>query len=160
MKTLVLGLGNPILSDDGVGIRVAEELRAIVDDQDITISEASIGGLGLLDLLDGYDRAIIIDAIQTVGGKAGQVYQLDPEGLDTTEHITSPHDVSFTTALALGKKLKLSLPRSIVVFAIEVSDITTFGEECTPEVERAIPICVKKVIKELKMQKTEESLIL
>jgi len=78
MKTLILGLGNPILSDDGVGVGVAGELEGRLDQQEVTVVETSMAGLSLLDLLIGYDRVIIIDAIQTVGGKAGQIYRLDP----------------------------------------------------------------------------------
>ena len=152
MKTLILGLGNPILSDDGVGVRVAEELKNRIDRHEVTVAEASIGGLGLLDLLDGYDRAIIIDAIQTAGGEAGRIYQLRLDALEITRHVTSPHDVNFATALALGNKLGLSLPQHIVIFAIEAADVITFGEECTPEVKRAIPICVKRVINELRRE--------
>ncbi len=74
MKTVVLGLGNPILTDDGVGLRVARELEGRLDQQEATVMETSLAGLNMLDLLAGYDRAIIIDAIQTIGGKAGQIY--------------------------------------------------------------------------------------
>lgn len=150
MKALVLGLGNPILSDDGVGIRVAEELKGRLSQQEVTVDETSMAGLDLLDALVGYDRVIIVDAIQTVGGKAGQVYRLDPEALDTTRHATSAHDVNFATALELGRRLGLALPRQIVIFAIEVADVSTFSEECTPELKRAIPVCVEMIIKELK----------
>ena len=149
MKTLILGLGNPILSDDGVGLCVARELEGRFDQQEVTVMDTSIGGLSLLDLLAGYDRAIIIDAIQTVGGKAGQIYRLDPEAFDITRHTASHHDVNFATALELGNRLSLALPRQIVIFAIEVADVGTFSEECTPEVRRAIPICVEMIIQEL-----------
>jgi hydrogenase maturation protease len=149
VKTLVLGLGNPILSDDAVGIRVVEELEGKVDRQEVTLIETSVAGLGLLDLLTGYDRAIIIDAIQTVGGQAGQIYRLDPEALDFTRHSASPHDVNLATALELGKRLEMSLPQQIVILAIEVADASTFSEECTPEVRRAIPACAAMVIQEI-----------
>lgn len=145
-KTLVLGLGNPILCDDGVGFRVIAELKGRLDQQEVTVIETSAAGLSLLDLLAGYDRAIIIDAIQTVGGKAGQIYQLDPEAFNATRHAASPHDVNFATALELGNRLGLALPQQIVIFAIEVADTSTFSEECTPEVSRAIPVCVEKII--------------
>ena len=104
----------------------------------------------MLDLLAGYDRAIIIDAIQTTGGKVGQIYRLKPEAFNTTRYTSSLHDVNFATALELGKKLNMALPQQIVIFAIEVEDVTTFGEQCSPEVERAIPVCVEMVRKELK----------
>jgi len=149
MKTLILGLGNPILSDDGVGLRVAEELKGRLDQQEVTVEETSMAGLSLLDLLAGYDRAILIDAIQTADGKAGQIYRLDPEAFDVTRHAASPHDVNFATALELGNRLGLALPRQIVIFAIEVADASTFSEECTPEVRRAIPVCVNMILQEL-----------
>ena len=150
MKTLILGLGNPILSDDGVGFRVAEELKDRLNQQEVTVDATSTAGLDLLDALVGYDRAIIVDAIQTVGGKAGQVYRLDPGALDTTRHATSAHDVNFATALELGRRLGLALPWQIVIFAVEVADVSTFSEECTPATKRAIPVCVEMVIEELK----------
>ncbi len=149
MKTLILGVGNPILSDDGVGIWVARALEGRVNQQEITVEETSMAGLNLLDLLVNFDRAIIIDAIQTVGGKAGQIYQLEPSAFDTTRHTTTPHDVNFATALELGNRLGLALPQQIVIFAIEVEDVTTFSEECTPEVRRAIPVVADMVIDEL-----------
>ena len=108
-----------------------------------------MAGLSLLDLLAGYDRAIIVDAIQTVGGKVGQIYRLDPQAFDSTRHTCSPHDVNFATALELGNRLGLALPQQIVIFAIEVAEASTFSEECTPEVRRAIPVCVEMIIQEL-----------
>ena len=150
MSTLVLGLGNPILTDDGVGNRVAKEIEGRIDQPEVTVMETSLAGLGLLDLLTGYDTAIIIDAIQTVGGKAGQIYWLDPEAFNATRHTASPHDVNLATALELGNKLGLALPRQIDICAIEVADVTTFSEECTPEVREAIPACAEMIIQELR----------
>jgi len=149
MKTLILGLGNPILSDDGVGIHIARALEGKLNQQEITVMETTMAGLSLLDLLTGYGKAIIIDAIQTREGKVGQIYRLEAEAFDATRHAATPHDVNFATALELGKRLGLALPQQIVIFAIEVEDVTTFSERCTPEVEPVIPVCVEKVIQEL-----------
>jgi len=150
VKTLVLGLGNTILSDDGVGCRVAMALKDKLNTPDVNIMEASIAGLDFLDMLTGYDRTIIIDAIQTDKGTPGQIYRFGPEILASTRHAGTPHDVNLATALELGKRLDLKLPRKITIFAIEVQDVTSFSEECTPEVEKAIPACVKMVVQELK----------
>ena len=145
-----MGLGNPILSDDGVGCRIAIALKDLLHNPDIDIMEASIAGLDFLDMLTGYDRTIIIDAIQTDKGTPGQIYRLGPEILASTRHAGTPHDVNLATALELGKRLNLKLPRKITIFAIEVEDVISFSEECTPEVEKAIPACVKMVIQELR----------
>lgn len=149
VRTLVLGLGNPLLSDDGVGLRVASELKGKFDDQEVTVIEANTSGLNLIDLLVDYDRAIIIDAIQTAGGKAGQIYRLDPYSFNTTNHAASSHDVNLVTALRLGCRLGLTMPQQIVIFAIEAADLSTFSEECTPQVKRAIPVCVELVTQKL-----------
>lgn len=150
LKTLVLGLGNPILSDDGAGCRVAMALKDRLHAPGIDIKEASIAGLDLLDLVAGYDRTIIIDAIQTGKGVPGQIYRLGPETLAGTRHSGNPHDVNLATALELGRKLKLKLPSQITIFAIEVEDVTSFSEACTPGVEKAISECVEMVVRELK----------
>jgi hydrogenase maturation protease len=143
-------MGNPLLCDDGVGLRVTAELKDRVNQPEVTIMETGIAGLALLDLLVGYDRAIIIDAIQTVGGKAGHIYRLNTQAFDAARHTISPHDIDFTTALEFGKKLGLSLPQQIIIFAIEASEVHTFNEECTPEVRKAIPTCVEMALQELK----------
>jgi hydrogenase maturation protease len=151
LKTLVLGLGNPILSDDSVGCRVAMALQEKLHLPDVDVKEASIAGLDFLDTLAGYDRTIIIDAIQTVKGKPGQIYRFGLEVLANTRHAASPHDVNLATALELGKKLNLSLPRDITIFAIEAADVTSFSEDCTPGVAQAIPECVDMVLHELQI---------
>ena len=148
-KTLVLGLGNPILGDDSIGLCVARALEGKLNQQSATVMEASLSGLNLLEQLVGFDKAIIIDAIQTRGGKAGQIYRLEPEAFNTTRRTLASHDVSFTSALELGKKLGLALPRQIVIFAIEVAKIGTFSEQCTQEVESSIPAVVNMVVDEL-----------
>ena len=149
MKTLVLGLGNSILSDDGVGIRVAHEVANQLNNPHVTVVETSAAGLSLLDSIVGYDRVIIIDAIQTEKGQAGQIYRMSTEDFSLTKHLSSPHQINLATALELGRILGLAMPRRITVFAVEAKDITSFSEKCTPEVEKAIPEVVKMVLEDL-----------
>lgn len=149
MKTLVLGLGNPVCSDDGVGFHIARALENRVNPQEVTVTQDSVAGLDFLDLLIGYKQAIIIDAIQTKEGKAGQVYHLEPGAFNATQHTITPHDVTFFTALELGRRLGLSLPEEIHIYAIEVEDISTFSEECTDRVRKVIPLVVDMILGEL-----------
>ena len=148
----MLGLGNPILSDDGVGIRVAQDVEKSLDDPQVTIAEASLAGIGLLDLIAGYDAVIIVDAIQTREGKAGQIYRMTTEDFSFTKRFSSPHQINLMTALELGQMLGLAMPQKITIFAVEAEDITSFSEACTPEVEKAIPAAVQTVLAELKCQ--------
>ncbi len=111
--------------------------------------EASLGGLDLLDLLTGYERVIIIDAIKTEGGKAGQIHRLKAEALSSTRHAGSPHDINLATALEMGKRLGMKMPLRIDIYAIEAEDTESFSESCTPAVAAAIPKCVKMILQEL-----------
>jgi hydrogenase maturation protease len=65
-------------------------------------------------------------------------------------HTCTPHDVNFATAIELGKRLGMALPQQIDIFAIEVVDAVSFGEECTPEISAVVPVCVEMILKELK----------
>lgn len=149
MRTLVLGMGNPILCDDGIGFYVVRAFNNTVHGPDVTVDETNVAGLDILDILVNWDRVIIVDAIQTAGGRPGAIYRLEPEALATTRHGASPHDVNFAMALEFGRRLNLPLPPQIVVFAIEARDVVNFSEKCTPEVERAIPLCVELIRREI-----------
>ena len=149
MKTLVLGMGNSILSDDGVGIHVAHEVANHLNNPQVTVSETNTTGLGLLDSIAGYDKVIIIDAIQTEKGRAGQIYRMGTEDFSLTKHLSSPHQINLATALELGKMLNLAMPKEIAVFAVEAKDIVSFSEKCTPEVDKAIPEAVRMVLENL-----------
>lgn len=149
MKTLILGIGNPILSDDGVGCKVAQRLEERLRRRsDITVKETSLSGLSLLEEMAGYERLIIIDAIQTKGGKPGAIYKLSPSDFKIG-HMAIIHDMGLFSALELGRKLGMDMPREVVIFAIEAKDMTTFSEECTPEVKKAIPKAVERMVKEM-----------
>jgi len=149
MRTLVIGLGNPLLTDDGVGCRVAarlrEDLDALAGRDDVEIEEASVGGLSLMERMVGFDRAIVVDATRS-GVAPGSVRRLDPSGLPT-QHSASGHDVNLATALELGRRLGAPLPDddAIVLVGIEAADVATFGERCTPRVEAAIPKAAAEV---------------
>ena len=150
LKTLVLGLGNPILTDDGVGIHVVRALAGRLNRPDVEVAEACLGGLRLLDVVVGYDRIILVDAIQA-GGQAGQVYRLGPNELPSTLHAASSHDLSLSTAMELGRRLGMVLPEdeAITILAVEVEDVITFGETCTPHVQAVIPRVVLMVLEEV-----------
>ena len=149
MKILVLGLGNPILTDDGVGIYVARELQKRSLPEGVVVEESSLSGFLLLDLLVDYQKAVIIDSIKTKEGKVGEIYRLTHEALKETVHLTSVHQLNLATILKLGDSMGLSVPGEVVIYAIEVADNQTFSEGCTPLVQKAIPRAVRLVEKEL-----------
>jgi hydrogenase maturation protease len=151
VKLLILGIGNPILGDDGVGFHVAQELARLITDDAIDIEDASTSGLNLLDIIMGYDKVVIIDAIKTEGGEPGEIYRLRPEAFIKSVHLaTSMHDLNLPTVLEVGNKLMPEeMPREIVIFAIEVEEIEKFTEEMTAKVKEAVPKVVKLVLGEI-----------
>ncbi|MDP2168711.1 MAG: hydrogenase maturation protease [Thermodesulfovibrionales bacterium] len=150
MKTVIIGLGNPVLGDDRVGIEVARLLRErLGDDENVTVKEQYAGGIRLLDELAGFERAIIVDSIVT-GGKAGTVYRLGVSDLPGTRNTISTHDTNFRDALSLGEMIGLALPGFVTVFGIEAGNVETFSEDLTPEVKEAVPGAVELVLKELR----------
>ncbi len=147
MRTLVLGLGNPIVSDDSVGLRVAAELRSHLGGADgVEVDEDYWGGLRLMERMIGYDRAVVIDAIQT-GAPPGTIHRLQVDDLPT-QRSASAHDANLPTALALGRQAGMHLPPddAVALVGIEAVDILNFGERLTPEVEAAIPRAVALVL--------------
>jgi hydrogenase maturation protease len=151
LKTLVLGLGNSILTDDGVGIHVVRAVAARWSGAGVEFQEASVGGLRLLEVIAGTDRLILVDAIQTPGGVPGSICRLTTHDLRSSLHAGSTHDLSFQNALVWGRRMGVALPPddAITVIAVEAEDVLTFGEALTPAVAAALPVAVEAVLIEL-----------
>ena len=152
MKTLVMGFGNPILTDDAVGIRVAQELEG--DFPDLAVVATSEAGLAILEEVTGYHRLIIVDSIKTGEGRPGELYKLAMEDLKPRSDFSSSHGLDIATAFKLGEKLGYSLPQEVSIYAVEVKDNTTFGEGLTPEMEQSIPLIVRQIIEEERLCQT------
>lgn len=145
--TLVVGLGNPILGDDGVGWRVAERVLGRLDDPDVAVLCLSLGGLALMEHLVGYRRVMIVDAMAT-GAPAGTLHWLDApdRGELGVQHTASVHDLSLSSALAMGRELGLDLPAEIRVVGIEAAPEFEFGETLSEPVVRAVPEATRAVM--------------
>jgi hydrogenase maturation protease len=150
MKTLIIGLGNPLITDDSVGLRVAEILRErFADRSDVEVDEDYWGGLRLMERMIGYDRAIVVDAICT-DATPGTIHRLSPTDIPTQKS-NSAHDLTLSMALEVGRQADAHLPtdENIKLIGIEAEDILTFCETCTPAVEAAIPKAVEAVLEAL-----------
>jgi len=155
---LVIGLGNPILGDDGVGWRISERVQArLIENQAQGLSQANlevefdnlaVGGLSLMERLIGYQRAIIIDAITTGQNPPGKVYLFSLDDLPnrSTGHLSSAHDASLQTALLVGRSMGAELPQEIAIVAVEAQIVYDFSEELTPPIEAAVSAAEETVI--------------
>ena len=160
-RTIVVGLGNPVLGDDGVGWHVVDEVErrmlagrsageapAARPRLDVTIERLGVGGLRLMEFLTGYETAILIDAAEFPDRAIGEVRTCAFEDLPdhAAGHLDSAHDASLRTALALGRKLGANLPSSIQAVTVQARSTDEFGEELSPEVAAAVSIAADAVV--------------
>lgn len=149
-RTVVIGLGNPILSDDSVGIKVLRALKdRLTEKSEVDTKEVYAGGLRLMDELVGYERAIIIDAMVTGRALPGTVRSLPLSDLRETKNIVCSHDTNLSTALEMGRLLGLSLPGEVHIWGIEAEEVETFSEQLTEGVAKAVPAAVEKIMSDL-----------
>jgi len=154
-KTLILGLGNPILGDDGAGWAVAKALsNTQYPIPDIEIDTLSLGGLSLMERMIGFDRVILIDTILTGQHPCGHVTRLTLSDLPdlSSGHTTAAHDTSLPTALRVGKQMGADLPNpeNIWIIGIEAQHVYDFSETLSPSILAAIPTAVETVLSTLK----------
>ena len=151
-KTLVIGLGNPILGDDGVGMVVAHEVEACLgtSERNVEVDNLALGGLSLMERMIGYQRVILIDSLNTGQYPQGSVVTFTLEDLvDLTHgHSATAHDLTLKTALVMGRKLGASLPadKDVHVVAIEAQHVYDFKEELSPVIAAAKPAAVQQVL--------------
>ena len=149
--TVVVGLGNPILGDDAVGLRVARALAAeLAGEAGIDVRELHAGGIRVLDAIAGYERAVIVDAMRTGALAPGSVRRLDLDDLGPARNLASTHDTNLPTVLALGALLGLRMPREVAVYGVEALELEAFGEALSPEVERSVPEAARLIARELR----------
>ena len=145
MDTLVLGVGNPVLTDDAVGFRVAHLIQAAKPT--LTVIETAEAGLTLLELITGYERVIIIDSVKTGWAKPGTLHPLTLEQIDPSWNFCSTHGIDIRMAFELAHKLDYNLPAKISIYGIEVEDNKSFGEKCTEKVEQSIPRMAREIMR-------------
>jgi hydrogenase maturation protease len=156
LRIVIVGLGNPVLGDDGIGWRVADEVEARLAAEradgrsidSIDVERLGVGGLRLMEFLDGYDEAILVDAAEFPDRPIGEVRScpLEELGGHGAGHLDSAHDASLPTALDLGRRYGARLPSRISVVTIQARSTGEFSEALTPEVEAAVPAAVSAVL--------------
>lgn len=135
---VVIGLGSPYLTDDGVGPRVVREL-ARQGLAGARLVEAHAGGLLLVEELAGASRAVIVDALLDERRTPGEVAAAALGA--ATHNAACSHDCDLPQALTLGRALGLALPAdtSILLVGVVAGDVATFSETLSPAVEAAVP---------------------
>jgi hydrogenase maturation protease len=151
LKTLILGLGNPILGDDGVGWRVAEAVQLLIAGRKppVEVDFASLGGLSLMERMLGYSHVILVDCLETGEFPIGDVRCMRLSELrdPTAGHSASAHDTSLLTALQTAQAMGTEVPSRVDLVTIEAKISYDFTESLSPEIAAAVPIATREVLK-------------
>ena len=147
-RVLVLGIGNLVMSDDGVGVKVVQQLqREYCFSENVEIMDGGTLGLDLLPKLEGIDHLIVVDAVET-GRKPGTCVRLTGEELPIAlETKVSPHQMGLKDLLSVAQLLGHS-PGEMVLIGVQPGSIE-MDTELTPEVAAVLQILINNVLKEL-----------
>jgi hydrogenase maturation protease len=141
LTTVVLGLGNMLMADDGVGLAALARLRDEWSlSPEVTLVDGGTWGMNLLPVIEAADRLLVFDAID-VGGKPGTIIRL--EGNDVPRFLAqklSPHQIDLREILALAE-LRGTLPRQIIALGIQPGRVE-MSTDLTPEVEAHLDLLV------------------
>ena len=148
-RTLLLGIGNPIRTDDAIGILVAREISKM-GLPNVDVEEIAASGIEVMELMLDHEKVVIVDAIIRPDRGPGEIMKLEEKDFSHTAHGASPHGVNLSTAIALGRQTSPSrMPKTIVFYAMQAEDVDTFSESPTPRIQNQLPILVDMVAREL-----------
>jgi hydrogenase maturation protease len=144
MKTLILGLGNELAGDDAIGLLAARALGEELVDRAVDVVESSASGMALLEILAGYERAIVIDSILSGRNPPGTISEL---ALAEVGRVVAPslHHAGLPEMTATAERLGLAFPSQTRVFAVEVVDPYTLGAALSEPVAGALDELVRRV---------------
>ena len=132
---LILGLGNPVLRDDGVGLLAARRVKGLVG-RDVDLREECVSSIDLLSVVSRYRRVVVVDGYLSAEDPPGTRIQATPDDLPPGFCYRSLHMLSFREMVELGERLGYPMP-TIRIHGICVEDPWTFGCTFTPAVEEA-----------------------
>jgi len=144
--SIVVGLGNEIAGDDGVGIYVARILEhRFQNTPNVDVVALPWAGLALLDVLRGRTHAAIIDCLVSGNHTPGTVVRLEEGEIAGSVRLNSFHDISFPTALALGREMGWAMPGVVAIWAVEAERVDEFHEGLSPAVAAAVDPLVHEI---------------
>jgi hydrogenase maturation protease len=146
-RTLVVGLGNPIRRDDGVGPAVARAVHETLQDPAAELLESSVGGLDLVERFAGCSKVVIVEAIRTGRRPVGACWKLELDRRDlSTARLGGGNEIGLLEALELARGLDLQMPAALGVYVVEVEDMSSFASDLSPPVAAALPRAVRIIL--------------
>jgi hydrogenase maturation protease len=149
-KALILGIGNTIRGDDGIGIYIARSIKKELISADIDVLETHEAGINLLELIAGYQKIVIIDSIKSYNGKPGSVYRFGRDDFRKKQPFFSSHQIGLSALFDFAERTNPEILKDITIYGVEVEKNDVFSEEITDKVKKSIPKVVKQVKTEIK----------
>jgi hydrogenase maturation protease len=148
-KPVVIGVGNVLLSDEGVGIHIVRQLKKRDISKLVEIHEIGTSSFEFLNVIEGNSRVIIVDAVR-MDEKPGTVKEIDliiEDDISLLPQFTSLHQLDLISILKMAKGV-IDLPKKIVLIGIEPASLDA-GIELSKLVEAAIPNAISEIIKSI-----------
>ena len=147
-RILVMGVGNPLMRDEGLGPRVIEVLREGFNfPENVEVVDAGTMGFTILDLLRGIDHLIVVDAIKDTGHEPGTVLILTPDELSSNQVMHSLHDTALVDVLQAAELMDRA-PQTVAV-GVQIESIDEWVLELSDSVSEAVPIAAAAVLDQL-----------
>ncbi len=146
-KTLFLGFGNPLLSDDGIGTKVVLHLKDVLAENNFDFEWEYTCNMDVINLINGYDNLVLIDGKISSGSDPGEICYFDIDNYTGATHLDNYHDVSFRNLIQLGQKIGIKTPENIKIIAIEIAEDKTFSQELSALLQDRWDDIIKEVIK-------------
>jgi hydrogenase maturation protease len=144
-RILVLGIGNDIQKDVSLPVRLTQDLEALLGSGCIDYGNVCLGGLELLEHINGYRGLVFIDTSKTEAGLPGTVQAFGVDNYRETLHLSCRHDVSFRDSLEVGKKLGFGITDRILIIGIEIREDLEFGPMLSDEIRDKYPGILTRV---------------
>jgi hydrogenase maturation protease len=148
-QTVILGIGNTIRGDDGIGIFAARAIKNQIGFPMVDIKETQEAGINILDLISGYKKAIIIDSIRTNCGEPGTIYKFDKKNFKQKTRSFSFHQFGLADLLDIAKLLKMDAPDDIIIYGVEVERNNEFCDYISKQVKNIVPKVIEQIKKEV-----------
>lgn len=152
MRLTVIGIGQTLRGDDAAGIEAVRRWERLYADTaqraDVSVQYSELPGLGLLDLLDGFDAAVLVDAVSSAAA-AGQVYRLDPDQLESFgAGGKTAHGWGIAETLQIDRQVHPARPTRVRLVGIEAAQVE-MGAPLSPAVEASLPAACQAIEEEV-----------
>lgn len=146
-RILVLGVGNILQSDDGIGVHAIEQMRGELDDFDVELIDGGTAGLDLLNLIEDRDAILVVDAVDG-GHPPGTIYRFTPDDIGGQSlRMESLHQLGLLETLRMARLMGRE-PRNTVIIGVQPENVG-WGLTLTDTVARQLPMVIRQVKKEI-----------